>query len=175
MTLPPLLLDTCVVLSLYASQHIEEILQANQGPFLIAEAVRREALYIHVVVDGIREREPISLEPLIESGILAVVEPESEDELQSLIDYSLKLDEGEAMTCALALHRGYRIATDERKTINLIGHQVDIVGTLDLVQAWETTAAVAHAVMQEVLAAIEDRGYVPGATHRHYEWWKRLR
>jgi hypothetical protein len=171
----PLILDTCVVLSLFATRRIEEILNANGGPFLIAEAVRRETLYIHIMVDGIREKAPIVLDPLLQSGMLAVVEPESEEELQSLIAYSLQLDEGEAMTCALARHRGYRMATDEKKTIKLIGSQVEIVGTLDMMCTWETATGVSRATMREVLAAIEDRGYVPGPTHKHYEWWNERR
>lgn len=172
MTNPPLLLDTCVVLSLYATRRLEEILHANPGPFLIAEAVLRESLYIYVDVDGAPEKERIPLEQFLESGVLSVIEPQSDGEFQALIDLSLKLDEGEAMTCALALHRGYRIATDEKKTIKLIGSQVSIVGTLDMVREWAGAASVPQAMMREVLAAIENRGYVPGAD---YSWWKQVR
>lgn len=175
MIVPPLLLDTCVVLSLYATRRMDQILRANGGPILIAEAVVRESLYIHVVIDGVREKELIDLKPFLESGVLRVVEPETEDEFQALISYSLKLDEGEAMTCALAAQRGYRIATDEKKTINLVGRRLAIVGTLDLVRVWEDTDSVPPALMREVLAAIEERGYVPGPTHAHVSWWRQRR
>ncbi|MGH2615062.1 MAG: hypothetical protein ACRDJC_07470 [Thermomicrobiales bacterium] len=171
MTTPPLLLDTCVVLSLFATRRVEEILAANPGPFLIAEAVLRESMYIHVIVDGVREKEPVSFEPMFAAGTLAVVEPESEEEIQSLIDLSLQLDDGEAMTCALALHRGYRIATDEKKAIRFVGNQIPIVGALDLVRAWADAVAAPPILIREVLAAIEERGYVPGSDHRHYGWW----
>jgi hypothetical protein len=174
MTTPSLILDTCVVLSLCATRRVEEILGANAGPFLVADAVLREALYVHVIVDGVREKEPISLDHLLAAGALSVVQPETEEEFQSLVDLSLELDDGEAMTCALVRHRGYRIATDERKTIRLIGNRILIVGTLDLVRVWAENSAAPPALLREVLNAIEDRGYVPGMTHVHYAWWKRI-
>ena len=171
---PPLILDTCVVLSLCATRRVEEILSANPGPFLVAEAVLHEALYIHVIVDGVREKELISLDPLLAAGALSVVQPETEEEFQSLVDLSLELDDGEAMTCALAQHRGYRIATDERKTIRLVGNRIETVGTLDLVRAWADNVAMPPAQLREILNAIEDRGYVPGMTHVHYAWWQQI-
>ena len=174
MTTPPLLLDTCVVLSLCATRRVEEILGANVGPFLVAEAVLREALYIHAIVDGVREKERISLDPLLAAQVFSVVQPETEEEFQSLVNFSLELDDGEAMTCALAQHRGYRIATDERKTIRLVGNQIVIVGTLDLVRVWADNTAVSPALLREVFSAIENRGYVPGTAHVHYAWWKQI-
>jgi predicted nucleic acid-binding protein len=170
----PLLLDACVVLSLYATRRIEEILRANEGPFLVAEAVLREALYIHVQVGEFREKEQVSLEPLLTAGILAVVEPESDDELLTLFDLALRLDDGEAMTAAIALHRGCRIATDDGKTINLLGQRLSIVGTLDLVRAWVDAEAVAPDHVREALIGITERGYVPGRTHPHRPWWDRM-
>jgi len=175
MAMPPLILDTCVVLSLLASRRMKEILGANSGPFLIAEAVLHATLSIHIMVDGVREKESVSLKPLLAAGVLAVVEPENEEEFQSLIALSLELDDGEAMTCSLAQHRGYRIATDERKTIRLVANRIGTIGTLDLVRAWGDRAGVSPRLVGEVLAAIEDRGYVPGVSHAHYAWWKQLR
>jgi hypothetical protein len=170
----PLLLDACVVLSLYASRRMEEILSANEGPFLVAEAVLREALYVHVNIGGVREKEPIVLEPLLTAGIVAVVEPESEDELLTFFDLALQLDDGEAMSGAIALHRGYRIATDDGKMIRLLGQRLPIVGTLDLVWAWVEAEAVAPQPVREALIGIAERGYVPGRTHPHRSWWDRM-
>lgn len=174
MTSPPLLLDTCVVLSLCATRRIAEILGAHPGPFLIAEAVLQETLYIHVMVDGVREKEPVSLAPLVAAGTLTVVQPESEAEFQSLIDFSLQLDDGEAMTCAIALHRGYRVVTDEKKTIRLLGNQISIVGTLELIRAWADAVTPPATLIREVLVAIEHRGYMPGLDHPHRAWWDQI-
>jgi predicted nucleic acid-binding protein len=175
MTSPsPVLLDACVVLSLYASRRMEEILRPNEGPFLVAEAVLHEALYVHVNVGGVREKEPVELEPLLTAGVLAVVEPESEDELLTLFDLALQLDDGEAMSGAIALHRGYRIATDDGKMIRLLGQRLTIVGTLDLVRAWVDAEAVPPQSVREVLISIAERGYIPSRTHPHRPWWEQM-
>lgn len=174
MQIPPLLLDTCVVLSLYASRRIEEILGANVGPFLVAEAVLRESLYIQAVVDGVREKEPIDLEPLVTGGVVAPIAPDTEEEFQTLIDLSRQLDDGEAMTCAIALHRGYRIATDEKKTIKLVGDRIPIVGTLDLLRAWADVTSVPPATLRDVFMALAERAYIPGTDHLHRAWWDQI-
>jgi hypothetical protein len=170
----PLLLDACIILSVYASRRMEEILRANEGPFLVAEAVLHEALYVHVNVGGVREKEPVLLEPLLTAGILAVVEPESEDELLTFFDLALQLDDGEAMSGAIALHRGYRIATDDEKMIRLLGQRLAIVGTLNLVRAWVDAEAAPPLAVREALIGIAERGYIPGRTHPHRLWWDRM-
>jgi predicted nucleic acid-binding protein len=170
----PLLLDACVVLSLYASRRMEEILGTSEGPFLVAEAVLHETLYVHVNVGGVREKEPVVLDPLLTAGILAVVEPESEDELLTYFDLALQLDDGEAMSGAIALHRGYRIATDDGKMIRLLGQRLPIVGTLDLVRAWVEAESMAPQPVREALIGIAERGYVPGRTHPHRHWWDQM-
>ena len=173
-SLSPLLLDACTVLSLYASRRMEEILRANEGPFLIAEAVLHEALYVHVNVGGVREKEPVSLEPLLTADILAIVEPESDNELLTLFDLALQLDDGESMSGAIALHRGYRIATDDGKMIRLLGQRLSIVGTLDLVRAWVDAEPVPLPSVREALIGIAERGYVPSRTHPHRAWWDQM-
>ena len=49
------------------------------------------------------------------------------------------------------------------------------MGTLDLVRVWEDAAGVSVSTMRKVLAAIEERGYVPGAAHPHFGWWQMWR
>jgi predicted nucleic acid-binding protein len=171
MPTPPLILDTCVVLSLYATRRMEALLDVLPEPILIAEAVLSESLYVHVLMDDVREKEPIILGPLVDAGKLTVVAPESNEEFEALLDFALVLDDGEAMTCALALHRNLRIATDERKTIRLISDQIEVVGTLDLIRGWAGEVGAPTDEIRDVLTAIADRGYVPGRDHRHWRWW----
>lgn len=163
------------VLSLYATRHMGAILGSNAGPFAIVEAVARETLYIHVLAEGIREQELVKLDEFFASGLLQILRLESDDEFQALIRYAARLDDGEAMTCALATQRGYRIATDEKKTIKLLRGQVAITGALDMVRAWENAADLPTSTMRDILAAIEERGYVPGTAHPHYAWWRQRR
>lgn len=112
--------------------------------------------------------------PLLDAGILTAVEPESDDELLTLFDLSLHLDDGEAMTGAIALHRGFRVATDDGKAIRLLGSRLPIVGTLDLVRTWADVVVVPSLIVREALIGIAERGYAPGGTHRHRLWWDQV-
>jgi hypothetical protein len=74
----------------------------------VADVVRREAGYVFRGGDGpdTTEREPIDLGPLEEAGLLTTLSAESEEELRIYIDLTLEMDDGEAMTGAIASHRG---------------------------------------------------------------------
>lgn len=175
----PLLLDACVVLSLYATRRMEDILRVNEGPHLVAEAVMRESLYVHVVVEGVREKELVALDPFLSTGLLTMVEPATDDEFGTLFELSLQLDDGEAMSCAIALHRGCRIATVDGKTIRLLNqrlpkHHLPIVSTLDLVRQWADVTKASPVQVRAALLGIVDRGYVPAAAHIHYRWWRQM-
>jgi hypothetical protein len=150
---------------------MDEALHAVPGPFLIAETVLDESLYVQVVVDDVRDLELVNLEPLLSSGKIAIVAPESDEEFATFFEFAKRLDDGEAMTCALALHRGYRVATDDGKTIKLVRHQIPLVSGLDLVRAWAETISAPPALVRGALSAIRNRGYVPGHDHVHRAWW----
>ena len=146
-------------------------MRANQGPYLVAEAVLRESLYVHVIVAGVREKEPVVLEPLLAAGTLDIVEPQTDDEFATLMDLSLQLDDGEAMSCAIALQRGFRIATDDGKTIRLLGHRLPTVSTLDLIRHWADMTSPSQTQIRDALLGIVDRGYIPSPNHAHRPWW----
>ena len=78
------------------------------------------------------------------------------------------------MSGAIAIHRGYRVATDDGKMIRLLGPRLPIVGTLDLVRAWVNAEAVPPDRVRAALIGIAARGYVPSGTHPHRIWWDRL-
>jgi hypothetical protein len=52
------------------------------------------------------EREPIDLGPLEKMGLITTLAADSEDETLTYIDLTLEMDDGEAMTGAIASHRG---------------------------------------------------------------------
>lgn len=95
-----ILLDTCCLINLFTSAHIEDIISTVPVPFGVAEAVRREALYIlpeRESAEPSTEASPVSIEPLVGSGLLEVLQPESEQEAGTYIDFAADLDDGEAM------------------------------------------------------------------------------
>ena len=61
------------------------------------------------------EREPVEIGSLVTTGLIQVITLDNEAEAITFIDLASEMDDGEAMTCALAMHRECDVATDNRK------------------------------------------------------------
>lgn len=168
------LLDACAVLTLYATQRMEEILSAMHTPAAIAVVVVREALFIRQIVDGQVENERVNLSPFIDSGLLAVVQADDEMELLSFIDLAVDLDDGEAMSAALAINRSWALVTDDRKAERLLGGRVQLRPTLALIKDWADAHQITNGELRTVLTKVDQRGYRPGSGHSHNDWWERV-
>lgn len=172
------LLDACAVVNLYATRHIDEILASMGRPVAIVAVVAREAQFVWRggTGDGAREREPVDLQPFFDDGLLSVIASDDEDELLTFIDLTAVIGEGEAMTAAVAIHRGCVVVTDDRKASReLTARGVSLRTSLELVRAWHETAGVPDAVLRIALADLRQRGtYEPGRTHPLRGWWDRI-
>lgn len=102
-----------------------------------------------------------------------MVDIADEDEAGTFVDLAAVLDDGEAASAAIAIHRGWRLATDVRKAIEVVGDRAELVGSLDLVRAWSTADAVAGFVLRDALQRVRGRGYVPSRAHPQRAWWDR--
>src|SRR4051812_35969525 len=63
------------------------------------------------------------------------------------VQLAADIDDGEAMTCALAVRRGYAVATDDRKTLRLLRErhpQVQILSTSSIVSGWIDAEQPSH-------------------------------
>lgn len=165
------LLDACAVLSLYATRHMAEVIARVDGPVAVAELVLEEALYVRRVIDGKSEREPVDLAPLIAAGALTVIAADNEEELQTFIDLAVHLDDGEAMTAALAIHRGHALVTDDAKAERLLAGRVRLRSTLALVRDWVDAERIDDATLRDALTGIYERGYQPPNRHELKDWW----
>lgn len=171
------LLDACCLLNLYATGRIDVILRALPDRFAIADHVAAEALYIRRGGSGddADEWEPVDLRPLIESGLLEVLRLETEEEAASFVGFAAQLDDGEAMTCALALHRGGAIGTDDRKARRICGTQsppIEIRTTPALLKAWAEVERITGTELGRVLLRIRERArFAPGKHDSLQGWW----
>ncbi len=169
------LLDACAVVNLYATRHMREIVAAIDGPVAVVDIVAREAQFVWRggTGDDARERDQVELQPFLEDGLLSVIASDDEDELLTFIDLTTVIDEGEAMTAAVAIHRDWVVVTDDRKASReLAKRKVGLRSTLDLVRAWHESAGIPDAVLRDALADLRKRGtYEPGRTHRLRGWW----
>lgn len=170
-----LLVDPCSLINLFASRHLAEIVSGRLERLAIVEEVRRESQF--VFRDGNdsnrRIREPVIWDDFISSDLLTLVDDPSEAEAQTFLDLSLVLDDGEAMTGAIALHRGFGVITDDRKAGRLLTEfGIDVLSSLDLVAQWIEEAGIPVEQAAAILRAIRIRArYLPPRTHGRYGWW----
>jgi len=168
------LLDACAILSLYATRRMAEILATVPGPVAVCDLVVAEALYVRRIVDGELEREPVELAPFVADGRLFVLATDDEDELQTFVDLAVALDDGEAMSAALAIHRDCVLVTDDGKAERLLAGRVQLRPTLDIVKTWADRAEMDRLELRGILTAIYERGYEPPIEHPLKRWWETI-
>lgn len=169
------LLDACAVVNLFATRRMEQILAAVDGQVAIADVVAREAQFVWRGGGGedAREREPVDLRPCLDDGLLTVISTDVEEELLTFIDLALVIDEGEAMTAALAIHRSGNVVTDDRKATRVLTERgVSVRSTLDAVKGWSELRGPAQEDVQAALIDLRQRGnYEPSKSHPLRAWW----
>lgn len=155
-------LDNCSLLNLYASGRFQAIVGAVARPFVVEARVHAEALYIRRGGTGedADEREQVDCATLVASGALAVATL-SPIETATFVTFAAEVDDGEAATAALALHRGYDVATDDGKALRLLHSQVPAArcySTLELIKYWADITGAQRDVLRETLVAVRERG-----------------
>lgn len=175
-----LILDACVLMNLYASGWIEAILSAISETCTVAIYVAEsEALSVYAKAksDILGEKERVQLQPLFDKGLLRAVDLESEEERASFLLLSAqRLDDGEAITMAIAQHRRWAVATDDRRAIRIFnahyGH-IQIISTPELVKHWQEVRNPEPRVWQQAIVDIELKAnYLVGRMHPLYNWWQ---
>ncbi len=160
-----IILDACCIITLYQTQRMEDILRTLPKPLMVAEYVQ------------VQEILQFSLQALIGAGLLTITAPESEAEENTFVNLAYYLDDGEAMTGSLAIHRNWAIATDDRKAIalfqRLVPH-VQLVSTLEIIRYWAEATIAKH---EEIRTALQNMRmgtpYAPKANHPFYLWWQK--
>ena len=169
-----LLQDACVLINLLASGRFEDIARECGYQLVVASAVCAESIYIRDATT--REPVLINLEPYVSAGLLEQMDVETEDERAAYIVYAAQLDDGEAMSLALAELRHIPLATDDRKARALIareGIRIELSSTVGVLQAWERTADIEISQMRAVIANIQRSARFarpPAAEDRL--WWQ---
>lgn len=170
-----LLIDACSLINLFATRYLADIASGRPERLAIVEEVRRESQF--VFRDGNdstqRVREPVIWDDFISSGLLTIVDDPSEAEAQTFIDLSVVLDDGEAMTGAIAFHREFGVVTDDRKATRVLSELgIEINSSLDLIAEWIEESRIPIEQAAAILLDIRVRArYLPPRTHGRYEWW----
>lgn len=178
---PLVLLDACVLINLHATGRIEEMLAALPYRFAVARYVLEEETLSVLSGQDAQGRavpEPIRLGSLVEAGLLEVLQVTSPAEQRALVRFAIDLDDGEAHTCALAVVRGGRVATDDRKARRVLASSQTAdpppLRTSDLLVAWSRAEEVSEDDLRQALLAVtRSARFLPPRDDPHAEWWRR--
>ena len=176
-----IILDACCIINLYASRRMGDILKSIRKSIAVTAYVRDvEALRIYDgPEDNIRSAdEKIDLQPLIDAGLLEVVSLNSEDEENTFVGFASILgDDGEAITGAIAIHRGWIVGTDDRKAgafFSRCNPPVEVIATLELIKYWADVETPSLEDIKVVLRNVRLRAsYEPDRKHILYGWWQK--
>ncbi len=132
-----------------------------------------------MVADYVYDSEVLrfDLKSLVDAGLLTKVAADKEEEQNIVVNFAVSLDDGEAVTGAIAVYRNWAIATDDKKALSLFGRvvpHIELISTLSVVKYW---AEMTGASDDEIGRALEDlhsgAPYEPKASHPLYTWWRK--
>lgn len=173
----PVTLDASTLLNLLATGEAESILRALVVSKFVCSAVAGEVLYLRSTNPD-DAPEQVSIDPLIEAGLLTAAKPESPEEEAQFVDFAATLDDGEAMSLAICVCRGYVLATDDRKARRIaeaLSTPVPLLATSELVSQWAQKHSVVSARIQEVLTAVDLRArFHPWQGYPLRDWWLKI-
>lgn len=178
MQFPDSLIDTCCLLNVCAIGDPSAVLRVMPARWHIARAAAAEEISIRPAADAQRhERRPIDLKPCFDSGVLTACEPQDEQEQAVYVQLAMEVDDGEAMSLAIASCRRWSVATDDlaaRRVARRLG--VQPVSTPELVNWWATRSGIDAPAVAQAIHNIETLArYVPAPTTPGFEWWQRAK
>lgn len=179
----PLYLDSGVLVNLYASGHMDEILQALPYQCFIMDNLQQKTLLLWPVEEGEpgqipQQRASVQFSPLIERGLLGVAAFDILRHCDAFVAFAVSLPDAQAKMLALALEKNAAIATDDKfiqHVVRSIAPEVAIQTTLHLLQQWETHQIIPSEVMRAVARKIRQQAcFIPEVDEPCHEWWSQL-
>ncbi len=172
-----MVIDACCLIDLLVTGQAEGILRATGHAWHLPVAVQAEAKYVRQHDPdnpGSYKNLPADLTPLIESGLLAVCQPDGAHEQARYVHYATVFrSDGEAKCLALGECRGWVLATDDRKAINIAKEAgITVLSCPELIKAWAATARASRSRIAQVLADIQTLAqFQPNHAMPEYAWW----
>lgn len=168
-----LLNDSSVLLNLLAGDCLTSIATNTGWQFAICPAVRDEVKRLRDAHTG--EMIEVDLTPYITSGLLQVLELSGEEEQALYVEQSIVVDDGEAMSIAIAGHRDLALAIDDKRATSHTHRKfpdIRIWSTPEVLKHWSGIGCVDAEVLRKVILLIETRArYFPPQSHVLADWW----
>lgn len=169
--------DSSTLINVFSTGIAEAILRAFPDSIGICTAVQAETLFLRGDKPD-APPEPIPLDRLLENNVLQLTHVQPGAETARYVDLAVDLDDGEAMTLAIAHHRGYRAATDDKKARRIAAQRLQIpqlLRTSDLLYAWSSATTPTAADLRTALARIRDIArFEPPSDDPLRPWWKAI-
>lgn len=171
-----ILLDACCIFNFCASGHLLAILKTIPAQVALTQVVKECELNSLRRLEGEENEGATQFEEAIAQRLLQVVDFKSEEEAETFVNYVFELgDDGESATCAIAIHRGWAIATDDKKAISFFQRQtphLQILSTPEIIKHWSEEVGLDSSVLSNSLNAIRKKGrYFPPNNHFLQSWW----
>ena len=170
-----LLNDSSVLLNLLAADCLSSIAVATGWQFAICPAVQDETKKLRDPHTG--EMAEVDITPHLTSGLLQVLDLSGDEEQTLYVEQSIVVDDGEAMSIAIAAHRQLELAIDDKQATNQTRRtfpQVRIWSTPEILKHWTEISHIDAEVLREAIYRIETRSrYFPSKSHPLAEWWRK--
>ncbi|MCH7725212.1 MAG: hypothetical protein IH991_01835 [Planctomycetes bacterium] len=167
--------DACCLINICAADKLRERLSLLGGKWYIPTAVLAETLYLHIEqADGTVDKFPLDLQSIIDDGVLLSCHAEPGEELELYVDLATRLDDGEAMTLAIAKTRSWTFSTDDRKAKRIAGElSVAVLTTPQIMKRWADLATPSADELRETLDRIEHRAsFFPAGSDPLHTCWQ---
>jgi hypothetical protein len=170
-----MVLDACCIINLVATEEFDNILEIIPAQLAITSYVLKYEVITYTNSAG--EKVPVDLMLRIQSGQILEVDIDTlqEEEANLLANFaSQRLDPCESASAAIAIHRNWGLATDDKRAIYLITQTsptTQIITTPELLKLWSDTLTIPDKQIEQVIGRI--RRYVPPETHPLFQWWKK--
>lgn len=165
--------DTSVLLNLLAAERLIDIVEATGWEFAICPAVRDEAKRLRDAQTG--EMVDVEIEPLIAEGHLQVLELCSVAEQTLYVEQACAVDDGEAMSIAIAASRQLELAIDDKQATNHTRRrfpEIRLWATPDILKHWADLKPIDPTTLSIAIRLIESRArYFPSPSHTLHQWW----
>ncbi len=170
-----LIIDACVLLNLIATGMIQEIMSVIAQNSMICVLVKNESLYLRKEED-VNENESVNIDDLINHGVIQICDFETIDEQELFVNLAASLDDGEAMSLAIALSRNWRLATDDKKARRIFRENNSnsdfLISTTDLIKTWAESEHIADDIIKSFLLKVERKAsFRPPKSDINLQWW----
>jgi len=172
-----IILDACCVLNLCASGNFLSILKTIPAQSIITEVVKQQELKTLQSLTVEDNDGAIQLESAIQQELILIVDFESALEEQTFVNYVFEMgDDGESATFAIASHRRWAVATDDKKAISFFKKEepdLQIFSSLEIIKHWSEVTNSSSRELKNTLSAIRVKArYLPSKKHPLFSWWQ---